>query len=1430
MATFGGYETVHEIYRHGLGSVARAKIASPADGSSGEPDFVVKAFQPPVRIAGQDAIKPAVRSFLDRARIQQDVVTAGATHWAPIYEAGAARDGAYYVTAYYSRSALKLITGRVKLSSQSLYVLTKSILMGLSELKQYCGQPHGNLKAANVLVGGEGEIEAGKIHLTDPASREQLPAADGEAADLVAVGELVYQFVLHRPFRGSQSWPVMESPEWARLGKKADAWRKFCNQLLNPTESGSLQLETVLKDLEGLRERRGLFSGPRMRIAGLAAVLGIIAFCGWSYLRFRADWKELCVQYYSWYDKLDTELRADPARLARLKSDPYLAGAITELQGSGTELDPKKIAGNELLVMTSLADRPPLSYSAAGKTRAALNALRKFEDELSPEQWPFLHELTVREQVYKDRRWTAAAKYLRQLIDEAKLDVHVHGDLAANFDHLIANQAKVKHDLALVEDQWQVIANTLKTISGKAPDDKVLKKFEPFATRYVDSALNGAPMADPHEVSVAVTPVAGFAETIGALLQWEWNEKIDHDRFAHEGKVYHSPKTVLTEEDFSAWLKEVQDFYYIKLTPESEPIAQLMEMSKQVSAEINSLQAEVPTEPPQAIGLYQKRLADTAASVKTFLGRRWVQKDRTVAIPKVGGDLQVAISSLRDEVIGERLKHTVDQTKWWKDAGNDIAASSAVNTAWGDWRNRLGVDPTKLPTMPLTDFHEIQVRVDAITKALRDVDKQFPAASGQAGPFATLAKAKREAKLTGVLGAAATSADGPPNLEKLRTEAQKAGAEYAAWCADLTSILADANHAKTLLDGAFVPSDAEASDMAKFRDKWSSHEVWRDVSSMPPVDSVIARLKLLDEISKLSREALAARAAAGDAASAELMRAAWLALGRLEFPRWPATDAQLRQEIQIRQKLAVKIEGLGDAFRKKPLREELQKQGSIRLAAYLNTVGAAPSSGAQIEANLKAADAAIEPMGLTPGTSGAATPFDRYRRLAALETLDPAVKLNLLLAGLRVMSANPALTRDQLSVIADGFKQEVARSPASMQSSAGDLLKGFAKLGEPESASGPPLSQWRKTADPGERRIVYTLSSDATQTLEFVRLEIPGKQPTYLCTTELSLGAFMAAIPPSDWARGGGLLVEYQAKYDPRPGPRGWDWTTRGDASSPPITASDYWLRGRTDGLFDYFRKDKAHPLNHPSLDADLGDNPMNRFKIPMQYLPAPTAFYVASQLGCRLPTSQEWKLAYATVGEKGNFNLRDETWQKQQVYVKQVNVPSKAPVLEWPDAGAFRPRAADIGATGPNAKPFTNSDDHVLWFRDVDAPDGQVFHNLVGNVWEYVWEDPAALESVTDKSVRGWRSLIEGKVGQLAVIGGSALSGPELDQTKPQPVELPAANNSTPPDVWSGFADVGVRLAFTVHPNSPAERLAWLMSRQPYVGATDAPTVRPKS
>src|SRR6185312_9488323 len=118
---------------------------------------------------------------------------------------------------------------------------------------------------------------------------------------------------------------------------------------------------------------------------------------------------------------------------------------------------------------------------------------------------------------------------------------------------------------------------------------------------------------------------------------------------------------------------------------------------------------------------------------------------------------------------------------------------------------------------------------------------------------------------------------------------------------------------------------------------------------------------------------------------------------------------------------------------------------------------------------------------------------------------------------------------------------------------------------------------------------------------------------------------------------------------------------------------SEFWLRARTtDDVFDYFVKDSQSPFNHQSLDAiAAGGNPLNRANLPMQYLPAPTALYVASLLGCRLPTVQEWNAAEAINGTKITLaNLRDETWQNQLAYAtKNGGLP------EWPDAGAYVPK-----------------------------------------------------------------------------------------------------------------------------------------------------------
>jgi hypothetical protein len=1428
MATFGGYETVLEIYRHGLGSVARAKVVGAPEKAGEEPDFVVKAFQPPNRIASQEAIKPAVRSFLDRARTQQDVVTAGAKRWSPIYEAGAARDGAYYVTAYYSRSAVKLIAGRVKLSSQSLYVLVKSVLQGLIELKQYSGQPHGNLKPTNILIAGEGEIDEGSIFLADPAAREQLPAAGGEAADLAAVGELLYQLVLHRPFRGSQSWPVMASPEWSRLGRKSEAWRQFCNQLLNPTGADSLKLDEVARNLERLRDRTRMLTGRRARMVGLAVVLAVVTVGGWFYLQFRADWRELCLKYNEWFYRLNTELHSDAARLARLQGDTYIGNALSELDADGGALDPKKISGNELLLMSNLGDRPPLSLTAPRETRQALAKLRRFESQMSPEQWPLLHELSEREHAYETRHWTSAAAYLQHLIDGVSLQSH--GDVAAQIDQLIAGQSGIRRDLAFIEDRLQVITATQKAIQAKAPADKVLTAFDPFATHYIESALVGAPPGDLEKVRAAVVPVADLAGKLDEVLQSEWGDKIDRERFAREGEIYRKPATKLDAGDFNVWLSEVQDFYRYKLDSESEPIAQLKKTSDDVRNEINLLSKEVPTEPPEKLKDFSQRLGAASASASKLADKAWVQKDRrTDVISRAGNEVQLSLKTLRDEVNAERLKNTIDQKKWWIDSGKAIADSSAINSAWNQWRSRLGVDAAALP-LPPNEFEPIRTRAEQWTGELRAADKQFQEPPGQLGPLTNIAKAKREEKLGKALAAAAPSGQQSPDPAKLKAAAVQYATEYAAWCADLSSLLAEASSAKVLLDSGHVPGDPEAGTLGQFASKWPAREVWHDVSGQPPIDGVRSRLEALAEISRLSRIDLATRATASTANSIEWIRAAWQALGRLDSPRWPATPTELSQEVSIRQNLAKKIQTISDGFRKNALDDELKSQGPVRLASYLNTVRAAGGSTLQIEANLKAADAAMDAMSVSLANISRPTVLDRYRRLAALDDVDPGARFNLLLCGLRASAGNSGLTQPQLNVIADSFRQDVLRLPSDMRSQAAGLLERFTKVSEPDTLGGP-LAQWRRTAS-GDHRVQYTgpaLPGGAPQVLEFVEIDQPGKLPIYVCTTELSVGTFMSAIPVADWAQNGAApLVEFQPGRDPRPGPRVWDWAARGDGSSSlPISISEFWLRARTtDDVFDYYLKDSQSPFNHQSLDTiAAGGNPLNRANLPMQYLPAPTALYVASLLGCRLPTVQEWKAAETINGSNlAMANLRDQTWQSQLTYAtKNGGLP------EWPDAGAFVPKATlSPPKTGRVAELAVKSSDHVLWFRDVDKDDGQVFHNLVGNVWEYVWEDSAAAERVADKSLHGWRSLLESPGLKLSVIGGSAISAPELAPTQPQALDLGHGTAPGSVDAWMGFADVGLRLAYTARPNSPAERLGWLLATQSYIGATDGPATRP--
>jgi len=248
------------------------------------------------------------------------------------------------------------------------------------------------LKAANILTLGTGD----KLELlvTD-FSAEDLPPA----RDLQALGLVLVQLVLRRSME-TVDWPVPQSREWAQFGTEGEAWRAYCNLLLDPAfgaQPDSLSAARVVLPKQKKKTRRWakIAIGTGLGFAALA--------CGFVF--FKAEpppapvsgeaWEVFCEEYDQWfgyfcshagewrnkaeknaYLKEQMVKRLDEVRGEKDLKEAFDPRNIIAESGSSKRGDPKSFA----------PDLPSLSAKELSRVNRAMQAVALVKTAV--EGWP----------------------------------------------------------------------------------------------------------------------------------------------------------------------------------------------------------------------------------------------------------------------------------------------------------------------------------------------------------------------------------------------------------------------------------------------------------------------------------------------------------------------------------------------------------------------------------------------------------------------------------------------------------------------------------------------------------------------------------------------------------------------------------------------------------------------------------------------------------------------------------------------------------------------------------------------------------------------------------------------------------------------------------------------------------------------------------
>lgn len=1420
MAVFGGYESVRKFSASASHTVWTARPA----GAAGEPLYAIKQVRVEeiVDLLGPEDAAREVERLFDSASVQERLAKQEGSRWAAVHVKARSAEGAYCVTDLFfdggvPSTALSLIRGAssTRLTHATLRAIVEAVAQGLAQIHAL-GRPHGRLKASNVLISWAGDIPS-RVMLTDPAPNAVVSGHDVDE-DITALGELIHELVLKRPYSARGGWPLPSDEAWRALGSTGEAWRRLCETLLNPSRKPG---EISASDIPAMLpvERR---AGPSKKVIAIGGAVAVIVVTlvvvvitsmmgggdegGQKERITSADWNRLMSEDDVW-------LRQVRVRLAegRLGDDSLALEVGVILREHGVAAGERRPLHEVFLVD---ADRERFTRStgyedegAAVRAQAFLPALEKIDAAVRA--WPARARLREAAEAAEAMRMPKRAQDLR----DRAVEHESASELLDRIDRIAGAIPVAERILAIREKVGALTAR------GRDLGDPLLSRI-------------GELVAERGELAAELDQLDRMSQAL-EMAEAATRRELFLDAAAREAflvrarEIAGPPERPIAMDAVAQWESATRSDDFRVLEGEN-PLGGWRERLAAVSRAIEGLTFQGVAQDKLDECVRQRAMAETKADEAGAL------VEAVSAVPRIrlhershqeqGGEIQRRLGEIEALVASLArcgLRDPGEIRMSMRQPGASRVASGSV-VVQAEYRRRLD------EALGRVDDASIEGAFDALQSLFERLDAGTTVSLEGASRFASTLEREREEAIRsffadpGWAGAWATGEI--PKYERFEPRVAEVRERLAALAARAAAVSASADRLKALVDEARVFDDKLKRDVALFmRD---SAEFHGELGTLVPV------LRGLEGVWGLAERGDAgglARVIEGTEAHASVALEAWRGLKDAEIP--------LLEVAGLRDRLIGLAGTVASEARRREIIAEVKGEAAERWRRH--------ARGARTGEAFERAVALAERFEVT-----------------AESVADPVIAYNWLVMDFsRYVSSlggkgDDEAVRARVRAFLDEASALAARV-AGERTAASAMLAKLEDLIRPTDAPPPPKateigpaalidSPWRASLIDGPSdavRFEWSVAGGGdsrVHVLEFVLVEPSDAPPAYVCTTEMSLGLFLDLMtggrPMNDsplWEVSRELMQRTRDRYvapetpsDRGTGPHVWVWGST-DARRPAywrINVAPSWVvppvefrvnltdRSRTlspypEDLFQLIEGEQRPTLDHP-----------------MHWVRPDAAVYAAWLAGCRLPTAAEWLAAHvvneraAGVGERIVPNRRDHTGRRQLEYARANRAEAVTFVL--PDQRSLWEGAA----SGPDHWPESAvPGDETLWFEKVGTGGG-VFKHLVGNVAEMVISeayaeamDAGLAAGATPQAARDF--VLSGN-GAIGVIGASAQSPNDLDPTEfHREVRSPAGVNKLQGADWR-FADVGFRLAFSsggaARPRPLAQRVAEVFLETP--------------